>query len=316
MSSTKIIETTTVEEKQGQDAVDPTLQAFEDFMEGVGGGCAIEIYRFEPKELEGFLESVPVVNGEKPISLSYLAQRWGGKVLRLMLRDESGKFISRKLIPLKSYPPRLEGEDIEQNPKNKTEKNTNQSQYDPFDLFLKMQEVANRNLEAHKPPPSPDITGLLSQIIPALLTGLLNRPEPKIQTVDDTLRQLAMMKQFLTVSSEGGQSEEQSLLPFIMSMSDKLMSAKPEPKKLSAPQQIPNTVPINKINQNENINPTSVIEYVKQLKGDDAASAIFAALQQMPEEEAEKTIENLMKGFGFVDEENSNDSPENVEGED
>lgn len=85
------------------------VSSFEEMFDSYGEGWTLSVYRESPKDLSGFLEEIELEPGENPVNLQYLIQNWGGKVLRLMLRDNKGVFRRRMLIQLKSFPPRVNG---------------------------------------------------------------------------------------------------------------------------------------------------------------------------------------------------------------
>lgn len=71
-------------------------------------GFSVTVYRERPSWAKGYLERLDI-GEDDGIDLQYLADQWGGEVLRLRVCDPTGTYRGGADIPFASYPPRHRG---------------------------------------------------------------------------------------------------------------------------------------------------------------------------------------------------------------
>lgn len=101
----------TEERTEAERIYDEQIERMEEFLAGLSPGVSVLIERIEPSWCRGPLEN-HILDGEG-LTLEYLIDNWGGKVLRCKIRERNGRFTGHYAIPLYSYPPLLWGEPIE-----------------------------------------------------------------------------------------------------------------------------------------------------------------------------------------------------------
>jgi hypothetical protein len=330
--TTKITETVVQKEKtEEQEKDEKFLENLNTFFDGIATDCVCEVYRDQPKALESFLESIPITQDERPVDLEYLAKTWGGRVLRLMIRNSSGKFIKRLYVPLKSYPPKMWCEEISDNPNVPNRKTSDQpvvEPKDPLEQYLKMSEVMRAQSEIVKQN-QPDVAGILLSILTPLLQQRLEPPKSSTEnSLSEVMKSMKMMRDFITPKEDqskqqSGGNPEDMIIPAILNLSEKILSkpAEPQPRQLQAipqpaqqhiPQPQPLQVPINTKQQETLINPVTISKFMEQLDGDQASVMVIEAMKKMKPDEGERMIQNLMAAFGFEETEEDEDSSQTV----
>jgi hypothetical protein len=211
---------------------DDTVSSFEEMFDSYGEDWTLSIYRESPKELSGFLEEITLSAGENPVNLQYLISYWGGRVLRLMLRDNKGVFRRRMLIQLKSFPPKLiVGDTVEEDRKQKDTKTE----------LIEMMTLAKSMIPpTPAPPPNPfeSIVPLLVPIIQAVAQKLMipppaSQPQSQAASITEMMGALSTMRDFVQPAPEGG-----DLTPLI-SIAEKILPAMIEKNKNPMPQYMP-----------------------------------------------------------------------------
>ncbi len=190
----------TENEKPAQE--DSYVSSFEEMFDSYGEGWTLSIYRESPKDLSGFLEEIELEPGENPINLQYLINQWGGKVLRLMLRDNKGVFRRRMLCQLKSFPPRVNGKPI-----NQTEETPKK---DPKTELVEYLALVKQLTPPLPPPPTSGIELLLPILAPMIKAfaekALTPPPSSPSQaaSITEMMTALAQMRDFVQPAPEGG----------------------------------------------------------------------------------------------------------------
>jgi hypothetical protein len=310
---------------------DDLIEKFSRWADGVGSGWKLSIYREEPKEFSGFLEEVVLDQSENPCDLNAIVQKWGGRCLRLMLRGPDGIFKKRLLIPLRTYPPLMHGRPVSgsSNPfENWTETNNTKPE-EREDKIL----AAAKLLKELTPPVPPQPTApnmfegiqLMMPLFQSLLEAQLSRSNNSPQTsINETLKAMASMKEFLGDSTIPNEGDIGSMLPSVLKIGEALLLKKnePKPETVSSPVEIP-PVKIERKNQN----PVKTIENPKamvqnmiaelpstlaQMPGEKGAAFFLEVLRLMPEREQESCLRVLFKHFG-VEDEDEDDRTEEAE---
>lgn len=91
---------------------DPLDEALTEFFAGVSPGMTVLIYRLEPSQYQGILETKTVTDASEPIDLNYLINTWGGHKLRLKFRRKDGTWAKHVDIDLYTYDPLVLGRPI------------------------------------------------------------------------------------------------------------------------------------------------------------------------------------------------------------
>lgn len=305
-------------EYENMEKQDILTEKIDQFLEGMSEGSAILVYREAPKDLAGFLEEIEIAENENPIDLQYLAKTWGGEVLKLALRDKQGKFKRTVLIPMRSYPPKMNGKAI--------------SEKDEVETFEKLEKMAKmlRGFNAnHNPQPVIQQQSSIPQWLPVmmpLIQTLFDRllqpppapPAPHVQ-MGEVLEALKSAKDFVSEGSEpswyaplikiGEVVAEKALTQQLQPPAQvQRLPSRPIPTQIptSVPTQIPTSVPA----QIPTSVPTQVpaqvpTDIIKNISGKQAASFFLEAMEQMTENNREECLKEVFGKLGLeeVDEE-------------
>ena len=240
------------EKKKDEKSDDDVVLSFEELFDQYGEDWTLSIYRESPKELSGFLEEITLEAGENPVNLQYLINQWGGKVLRLMLRDNKGVFRRRMLLQLKSFPPRVNGKIINQgidDPENKKDLRTE---------FAEMLALVKSMTPAPLPPPPPNntletILPLLAPILRAVAERAMNPPQlnspSQAASITEMMGALSTMREFVQPAPESGDMSAafvglaEKVLPLIVEKKNAAANHPPVPMRPMAPIVRPVSVP-------------------------------------------------------------------------
>lgn len=304
-----------------------TVLSFEEMFDAFDDGWTLSIYRETPKELSGFLEEIALEPGENPIDLQYLINNWGGKQLRLMLRDAKGVFRRRMLVQLKSFPPKLYGKIIgEQAPAPQI--------IDAKKELLELLAIV-KSITPPPPPPPPNqlevIVPLIGPIIRSLAEKLLT-PQPaqsQAASITEMMSALSSMREFVQPAPEGG-----DMGTAMVSLAEKVLPLLAE--KRAAQNQ--NTVAMPRISppitgsvniQNPSIEPTreppteeQMMNFLQEklsnggLGGEELTKLYFDTVQRLPDTErakAERAFENAL-GLEPLENDTSEDDETPIQG--
>lgn len=307
-------------EYENMEKQDLLTEKIDQFLEGMSEGSAILVYRESPKDLAGFLEEIEIAENENPIDLQYLAKTWGGEVLKLALRDKQGKFKRTVLIPMRSYPPKMNGKAI--------------SEKDEVETFEKLEKMAKmlRGFNAnHNPQPIiqqssmpqwlPVMMPLLQTLFERLLQPPPQPPSPHVQ-MNEVLEALKSAKDFVSEGVEP--SWYAPLIKIGEVVAEKALTQQLQPpaqvQRLPArPTQVPTPVPTPIPTPIPTPVPTPVptlmqtptkkaelpTDIIKNISGKQAASFFLEALEQMTENNREECLKEVFGELGLeeVDEE-------------
>jgi hypothetical protein len=190
------------------------LSGFDNFFEGIGSGWSLVVVRESPKEYKGFLEEIPIDNPDevrREIDLAYLARKWGGEVLKLLLRSPNGIFSKRILIEMRTYPPMKNGHALGV-----------AEPAERLDTLAIVRLLKELQPSPPPPPPSSDLMPLLT----VLLEKAINPPAQMAQSTDsklmDTLQAISKMRDLVQPAPDGGAVWEslaakviESLMPLV-----------------------------------------------------------------------------------------------------
>jgi hypothetical protein len=332
----KKITQTVVETKNDDvdDAHDELLQKLDDFFDGISSSCTVGVYREQPKSLQSYLEEIELSDGKNPIDMEYLKNKWGGRVLKLIIRGEDGRWSRRLLIPMRSYPPKVDGQVIPewgplmQNPSESPVSQPRVENTNPIEMFKQMNEILRSNAQ----PVSTNDT--MAAIMVPLMQSLIERSfsQPVQNPTNGNPNNLLEMMQAMQamrdfVAPQFKQSEtpstDENSNPMIMKLMDigqaivekrsqpkQAMLAPPTPHIVN-PQIPPYNTPQNAqlsehgAEKNDDTSPFTVEDagklrrFLSTLKGKEAAALFFETIQGLPEHEQEAAIDSVAKGFGF-----------------
>lgn len=88
---------------------DRQLENIQQQLNSAGVGWQIAIARAEPTFCAGHLETIPVVEPERPIDIDQIVARWGGQRLQLKIKGPDGKIRGGGTIHCRSFPPKVKG---------------------------------------------------------------------------------------------------------------------------------------------------------------------------------------------------------------
>jgi hypothetical protein len=321
------------ENNQEIDNEAPVVQTFEEMFDNLGGGYTLMIYRESPRDLRGFLEEIPLDAGDIALDMQYLTKRWGGEVLKLLLRNPQGKFCRRMLVELRSFPPMRDYKpvhDIGAAP----EKN------DKMEFFNMLSAVKT----AFPPPPpqeSPwkDIIPLIIPIVGAFAKKILEPPLPPVhvptqaQNLTEVVGALNMMKDFVQPPQEGGDITgpllgfgEKLLGAFTASQQQKAQPAHvpviaAQSQSTSMPTQTPTRTPTQTPAPMQIQEPSEaqLMAFAQtklaSLNGADLTKLYLDTVRMMPQDEGERAIAVLDEELGVdEDEQQEETAPTQVSG--
>lgn len=314
------------EEKKinGSENVDDgmVVQTFEEMFDNLGGGYALMIFRESPRDLRGFLEEIPLDAGDTAIDMAYLTKRWGGEVLKLLLRNPQGKFCRRMLVELRSFPPLRDYKPVHDIGAAPEKKNN----LEFFNMLSAMKA-------AFPPPPVPespwkDVLPLIVPIVGAFAKKILEPPvQPahvptQAQNLTEVVGALTAMKDFVQPPSEGGNDITGPLLSFgekLLGAYSAKQAAQPKPahvpvisaRSSAAPTSNQSAVP-NPQETASTTEPTDaqIMMFAQQklatLSGPELTKLYLDTVKSMPQNEGERAIATLDEELG-IDED---DEPE------
>lgn len=305
-------------EYENMEKQDLLTEKIDQFLEGMSEGSAILVYREAPKDLAGFLEEIEIAENENPIDLQYLAKTWGGEVLKLALRDKQGKFKRTVLIPMRSYPPKMNGKLIGEKDDIET--------FEKLEKMAKMLKGFNAN---HNPQPSviqqqssiPQWLPVMMPLIQTLFDRLLQPPpQPPAAHVQmgEVLEALKSAKDFVSEGSEpswyaplikiGEVVAEKALTQQLQPPAQvQRLPARPTQVPTPVPTPIPTPIPtpVPTLMQTPTKKAELPTDIIKNISGKQAASFFLEALEQMTENNREECLKEVFGELGLeeVDEE-------------
>lgn len=281
-----------------------TVLSFEEMFDAFDDGWTLSIYRETPKELSGFLEEIALEPGENPIDLQYLINNWGGKQLRLMLRDAKGVFRRRMLVQLKSFPPKLYGKIIGEQAQTPTV----DAKKDLLDLITVLKAI-----QPPVPPPPPNQLEIIVPLIAPFIRSmaekmLMPQPSPPSQaaSITEMMSALSTMRDFVQPAPEGGGdmgsamvSLAEKVLPLLAEKRQAQPVVGPMPRIAPA---APSVVPTPETNA---AGPTEeqMMQFLQEklanggLGGEELTKLYFDTVQRLPDTErakAERAFENAL----------------------
>jgi len=333
----KKITQTVVETKNDDvdDGQDELLQKLDAFFEGISSSCSVGVYREQPKNLQSYLEEIELSDGKNPIDMEYLKNKWGGRVLKLIIRGEDGRWSKRLLIPMRSYPPKVDGQVIPewgplmQNPSEASVSQPRSENTNPIEMFRAMNEILKSN--AQPVSTNDTMAAIMVPIVQSLIERSFSQPAPNPALTGNPNSLLEMMTAMKAMrdfvapqfkESEKVSSDENSnpMLMKLMDIGQAIVEKRQQPKQamlappsphIVNPQIPPQNTPQNsqlseyKEEKKDETSPFTVEDagklrrFLSSLKGKEAAELFFETIQGLPEHEQEAAIDSVARGFGF-----------------
>jgi hypothetical protein len=312
------IETVTLEEEQ--------LAKMDDFFSELPSEYSIVITREEPKEYKGFLDEFIVDDLDRPLSIRDLIQKWGGKVLKVLVRAPGGKFVRRFIIPLRSYEPLTNGMPCGR-PYPSTAEMARNAPNDYLEL-LKAVQGTIKDITPKQPPSTPQGEStsqmLIQLLVPMMTAALQNMTRPTPQTsMSELMGMMVKMKEFL---GDSGNGDTDQVLPGILKIGEALVTQRgtpqaqepnpnrnrnrltpprittiPNPNPLSiAPVPAPNPAPVP---ESDKIPIDKLPDFVGSLPPDVLSGLMLEVLSRMDENKREALTDKLLSALGIEAEE-------------
>jgi hypothetical protein len=314
------IETVTLEEEQ--------LAKMDDFFSDLPSEYSIVITREEPREYKGFLDEFLVDDLDKPLSIRDLIQKWGGKVLKILIRAPGGKFVRRFIIPLRSYEPLTNGMPCGR-PYPSTAEMARNAPNDYLELLKAVQgtikEIAPKQPAQTTQQGDSTSQMLIQLLVPMMTAAMQNMTRPTPQTsMSELMGMMVKMKDFLGDSPGNGDADQ--VLPGILKIGEALVTQRgtpqaqepnpnrnrltpprittipnPNPAHLSiAPVPAPNPAPAP---ESDKIPIDKLPDFVGSLPPDVLSGLMIEVLSRMDENKREALTDQLLSALGIEAEE-------------
>lgn len=318
------------EEHRSSENLDPNdeekdikmLAGFDNFFEGIGSGWSLVVTREAPKEYKGFLEEIPIDNPDevrREIDLAYLARKWGGEVLKLLLRSPTGVFSKRILIEMRTYPPMKNGHALGfAEPAERL---------DTLAIVRLLKELQPAPLA-----PSSDLMPLLT----VLFEKAINPPMPIVQSTDsklmETLQAISKMRDLVQPAPEGSVMWEslagkviETLMPLVaekvtsknippqaprspvVHMPPPAMSAPSATQAPLSPSMESTEPPIINVSREDDVLDMARSQLL-QMEGEQVTDLFLAALDELPQNKKAAALDRL-EAMIYEDEPETTDPP-------
>jgi len=275
------------------------LEKMDDFFRAIEPGFSLVIVRTKPRELYGLLDEIAIEDMDSPVDLKYLIRRWGGRELRLLVRDNGGRFVRRVTIPLHSYPPLMHGKPIDEitGLPPETEKPTAPAP-NPQPSYGELAQI----LEAIRPQSAPDTGALLLPII----TAMIERKNDNNMDMAGALSAIREMREIIKPETQimhtGG---EDMLTAQLLDIGSKLLTGQkpPAPAPKNAPrltaisgeaQPIPPAAP-------RALKPSDIASALSSLDGAMAGELFVDVLGRLTDDEKERAAKTVFDALGIED---------------
>lgn len=297
---------------------DIKLEKTRTMLEGIRPGWSMAIERKQPGWCGGYLERVECTEDE-PLDIEYIIEQWGGKLMRLRILDERGRYTGGCDLNLRAYPPKFRGVVI------------SQEVIDHPGITKATQAMAqlpapqqNPAAPQSKQPNLIELLGILQKTRSQDLATLkmlftdVQQPQPVYQQqtgslggIDEVIHFAEKFKQLqgLFGSSAGGpapEDEASGVLGSIAQIAQMLQRAPetpaktPSPSRVVAPQQNPRqqvSPPVNP-QQQEPPKPKNGEQLANMLSNMDEEryrQIFLTSLEKMPQDKSGRIISSLME---------------------
>jgi hypothetical protein len=312
------------------------LSRLDSFFGDLPGEYRIVLTREEPREYKGFLDEFIIDDLDNPLSIRSLIRQWGGKVLKILVRAPDGKFVRRFLVPLRSYPPLVNGIPLQPggiiSPQNQIPQ---QDSHDYLETLKVMQSAMKDIYQQQQSTPTENKSSeMMMQMILPFITAMaqnMARQQPTNQpSMADMMGMMVKMREFIGSDGKVGDSDDQ-VLPGLLRIGEALVTnrtATPSPRSLLKPPRISSipvppkptqppqstTPPQISSQVPEMIETAKIPEMLCNLPTDVQKHLLLEILGQLPENRREALADAMLSALGIeVDEdEQHSDSKSNA----
>ncbi len=309
------------------------LSRLDSFFGDLPGEYRIVLTREEPREFKGFLDEFIIDDLDNPLSIRSLIRQWGGKVLKILVRAPDGKFVRRFLVPLRSYPPLVNG--IPLQPGGNISPQTQIPPQDGHDYLetLKVMQSAMRDIyqQQQSTPTENKSTEMMMQMMLPFITAMaqnMTRQPTNQPTMTDMMGMMVKMREFIGSDGKVGDSDDQ-VLPGLLRIGEALVTSRntatpsprsllkppritsiPAPPQPPTPTQTPTPTPPQISSQvPEMIETAKIPEMLCNLPTDIQKHLLLEILGQLPENRREALADAMLTALGIeVEDEQHSDS--------
>lgn len=322
-------------------AAPDALDQIQALLRTVSPGYRIQVWRQAPREFRGLLEEIEVTDGTTPLDLEYLARTWGGKELRIKIRNKKGQYKGTYDIPLYSHPPLFWGKPIPTY--------TPPAYAEPPQAYPRLH---GDNAPAYPPPypsyptapPAPPILGagatlaellgvlqkyksteseLLSSLLARTASSPLPAPTPSpFEALNQAIELIARLQSMSPPPAAPpvslGSSDSDSLVPHITRLIEMFLSRQTEAERQTHPRPGPSPTPTPTRTPTPTptpINGNDIIASLANSDPRDLASVYQGVLAELPRDKRLRAIEAFEAAFETVEPGLYTDEPEEPETE-
>lgn len=314
------------------------FSAIQEYFSSLAPGFRVTIYRTKPQEFRSLLEEYEISDDGAPLDLNYLARMWGGKELKLKVRDEAGRFVKTVTLPMFSHPPLYQGKPL--SPTTPQIPEVQAPQPPPYPSFMNPRYFPTYDQfpQQQTPPPPPpqpqaispsanlaELLGAIQQFRSSdtqLVTELLQRsllgfsptpPQPpnpyqQLNHLIETMRNLQTVmqpaQQTTALSGEDDMLGNISRLLEIVLSKDRTQPQQPPKPQLTAPGA--SITPINEakpLERPETPQQMSGAQIIKSIAGADpkaVAAVLSEAMRTMSPDQRRAAIEAFEDQFASI----------------
>ncbi len=318
MTETEVFDESRPERSLPRSNEDVKLEKTRIMLESIKPGWSMAIERKQPGWCGGYLERVECTEDE-PLDIEYIIEQWGGKLMRLRILDERGRYTGGCDLNLRAYPPKFRGVVISQ-------------EVIDHPGITKSGPAPVPVPELQQNPPAPqskqpnliELLGILQKTRSQDLATLkmlftdVQQPQPVYQQqtgslggIDEVIHFAEKFKQLQVLfgSSAGGaapEDETTSVLGSIAQIAQMLQRTPETPAKVKSPSRVvaPQQNPRQKVQPQVNPqqqepskpeNGEQLADMLANMDEDRYRQIFLTSLQKMPQDKSGRIISDLME---------------------
>jgi len=290
---------------------DPLDEALTDFFAGISPGMTVLIYRLEPSQYQGILETKTVTDATEPIDLNYLINTWGGHKLRLKFRRRDGTWAKHVDIDLYTYDPLVLGQPISR------------------PIHSPHLNIGNTDKIHVAPQPAPVQVNAMDSLLPLMtalqtitqgqfdmLSKLLpqrqNEPQQPISQLGELMGLMMQMQAFTNQNAPAAQVAEQGEDGQLLGLLGKAVDAFATTQKPERIPRLTGAAPVQNIRPIPN--PLPLTDQLSELPPEEILKTFQGVLAKLPEDKqaiAMDTLLDALEKSGMIsgaDEEDDDDT--------
>lgn len=284
-------------------------ERIENVLSAIRPGYSIAVYRQQPAWASGYLERIECLD-DQAIDLDYLAETWGGEVLRIRLCDETGTYRGGADIPFRSYPVLFRGKRLKRRGIHEDDlpegaqlaaqlpapaaPAPQQPSFSIDNLLKLVSKTSTENLETLR-----ELVQSTQTDVPVLQGSLANTIE--------TIRQVKELQGILGTTDKAIEqpSNDMALFQTLGEVAKGIFSSNQQPhppRRVIAPpppqlqQHAPPPQP--KFAPPGPLPGSKIAETLAGMRPDEAADVAFAAMSRMNDQQKEEMISNFLGRLG------------------